>query len=156
MNTSPFFQSDFYRQADELSAALVRVEAAWADRFQPSWMIFIASPSLVWAEIGQRFYKDFAEGYAAGIEGGHRDYAYWLQITQKWQARPWFNRLPRVAQHVILTGQQVADGRLSAGAGLWREVSRSWWALRRRWLVWRFEVRLRWYMREIDDEEEEE
>lgn len=127
MDTSVFFRSDFYRQADELSAALVRVEEAWADRFQPSWMIFIAAPSLGFMKMGQAI----IDGFTAGIEEGYRDLAYWLQIAQKWQARPWFNRLPSLAQEMILTGQHAADGRLSAGAGLWREVGRQWRAVRR-------------------------
>ena len=68
MNTSLFFQSDFYRQADELSAALVRVEAVWADRFEPSWTIFSPSPSLIWQAIGQ----SFVDGFAAGVRQATR------------------------------------------------------------------------------------
>ncbi len=118
MNTSLFFQSDFYRQADELSAALVRVEAVWADRFEPSWTIFSPSPSLMWQAIGQ----SFVDGFAAGVRQATRLTRVTAEIRMALYGRRWFQALPRWAQR-WLTGRLWIVGRLLAWAHrlAWRE-----------------------------------
>lgn len=99
MGTSIFFQSDFYRQADELSAALVRVEAAWADRFEPSWMIFIPLPSLMWQKVGE----SFVDGIAAGLKIGALLMRITAEIYMALHGRWWFRALPQWARHRIVT-----------------------------------------------------
>lgn len=99
MDTSVFFHSDFYRQADELSAALVRVEAAWADRFEPSWMIFMPSPSLMWQRVGE----SFVDGIAAGFRKGAWLMRVTAEIRMALHGRWWFRALPEWARHRIVT-----------------------------------------------------
>ena len=99
MDTSVFFRSDYYRQADELSAALVRVETVWADRFEPSWMIFIASPSLAWQEVG----KSFVDGFVAGIKKAEWLMRVTAEIRLALHDHRWFRALPERAQHWIVT-----------------------------------------------------
>lgn len=98
MNTSIFFQSDFYRQADELSAALVRVEAVWADRFQPSWMIFVPSVSRMWQKVGE----SFVDGFVAGVRKGAWLTRVTAEIHLALHGRWWFQALPEWAQHWII------------------------------------------------------
>jgi hypothetical protein len=99
VDTSFLFRSDFYRQADELSAALVRVEAAWADRFEPSWMIFIPLPSLTWQRIGE----SFVDGIAAGLRKGEWLMRVTAEIRMALHGRRWFRALPEWARHRIVT-----------------------------------------------------
>ena len=99
VDTSFLFRSDFYRQADELSAALVRVEATWADRFQPSWMIFIPSPSLMWQMVGE----SFVDGIAAGLRKGTWLMRVTAEIRLALHGRRWFRALPERVQHWIVT-----------------------------------------------------
>jgi hypothetical protein len=131
VNTSLFFQSDFYRQADELSAQLARVEAAWADRFEPPASIFNPSQSLEWMMFGQAI----VDGVLSGIQATEGGIEYLFHVYDKWHARPWFNHLPRQAQAIILTSQRVADGRQSAGSALRQMASMMLWELRRWWFL---------------------
>jgi hypothetical protein len=145
MNTSLFFQSDFYRQADELSDALVRVEAVWADRFQPSWMIFIASPSLMWQAVG----RSFVDGFAAGVRQ-----AAWLtrvtaEIRMTLYGRRWFRALPRWARHWVvrrLVQTQARPEDATAAPGLSRGAFLA--------LSERIARRTYWTLYDEDDEEE--
>ena len=99
MDTSVFFRSDFYRQADELAVQLQRVEAAWADRFEPSWMIFMPSPSLMWQAIGQ----SFVDGFGAGIKKAEWLMRVTAEIRLALHGRRWFRALPERVQHWIVT-----------------------------------------------------
>jgi hypothetical protein len=98
MDTSVFFRSDFYRQADELAVQLQRVEAAWADRFEPSWMIFMPSPSLMWQVIGQ----SFVDGFRAGIKKAEWLMRVTAEIYLALHGRWWFQALPEWARHWIM------------------------------------------------------
>lgn len=121
MNTSVFFQSDFYRQADELSAALVRVEAVWADRFQPSWTIFSESPSMAWMRFGQ----SFADGIAAGLKEGAWLTRVTAEIHMALYGRRWFQALPKWAQRwviVLLVRVREQQADVPAAPGMSRRV----------------------------------
>jgi len=64
----PFLDAEFQRMAAELAEALVRVEAVWADRFNPSWTIFIASPSIIFYEWSQSIIAGLVSGLATEPE----------------------------------------------------------------------------------------
>ena len=99
VDNSFLFRSDFYRQADELAVQLQRVEAAWADRFQPSWMIFIPSPSLMWQMVGE----SFVDGIAAGLRKGAWLMRVTAEIHMALHDRWWFQALPEWARQWIIT-----------------------------------------------------
>lgn len=145
MNTSLFFQSDFYRQADELSAALVRVEAVWADRFEPSWTIFSPSPSLMWQAIGQ----SFVDGFAAGVRQATRLTRVTAEIRMALYGRRWFQALPRWARNWAV--RQLVQARVrpegaTAAPGLSRGAFLA--------LSERIARRAYWTLYDEDDEEE--
>lgn len=98
VDTSFLFRSDFYRQADELAVQLQRVEAAWADRFQPSWTIFMPSPALMWQAIGQ----SFVDGFVAGVRKGTWLTRVTAEIYLALHGRWWFQELPEWARHWII------------------------------------------------------
>jgi hypothetical protein len=64
----PLLDAEFQRMAAELAEALVRVEAVWADRFNPSWTIFIASPSIIFYEWSQSIIAGLVSGLATEPE----------------------------------------------------------------------------------------
>lgn len=106
---SALFSDSFYSAAEELSAALVRVEAVWADRFQPSYLIFMPTPNQ-WGLM-------IVDGIVAGLRPAARPYALSLLERPFWVVAGWTSCFTTAFGAAMLKWIEGETGEEDEGSG---------------------------------------
>jgi hypothetical protein len=84
MTTYNPFGGEFYRMADDLSAAVAQLEADYGPE------LFIQSPSLLFMEIGRLFIKGMVDGLTTPPRprSGLR-WLWWVKVERPWRRLKW-------------------------------------------------------------------